>query len=169
VHGAALFYCNPERLSGLRPQQLGWNSAATSGGVTNPTGFTPRDDARRFEAANPPFLALAVLDNALAYIEEIGVARIERHVLALGELVWDALEQRGIRPISPRDPQRRGPNVAFLWPDPARLTAQLAERGVLIWGDSGRVRVSFHAYNDQDDIERFLAALDDVMRSESTL
>jgi selenocysteine lyase/cysteine desulfurase len=44
----------------------------------------------------------------------------------------------------------------------------MAEQGVLIWGDSGRVRVSFHAYNDQADIERFLAALDEVMRTRPT-
>ncbi|HUG14997.1 MAG TPA: aminotransferase class V-fold PLP-dependent enzyme [Thermomicrobiales bacterium] len=164
VHGAALFYCNPERLSGLQPQQVGWNSAASSRGVQDPTAFTPRPDASRFEAANPPFLALAVLDNALAYINAIGIDRIAQHVLALGDLVWDALDARGIRPISPRDPEQRGPNVCFLWPDPAQLTAQMAERGVLIWGDNGRVRVSFHAYNDEADVERFLAALDDVMR-----
>lgn len=165
VHGAALFYCNPERLSDLQPQQIGWNSTASQRGVQDPTGFTPRADATRFEAANPPFIALAVLDNALTYIQDIGVARIEQHVLALGDLLWDGLAARGIQPISPRDPQRRGPNVAFLWPDPALLTAQMAERGVLIWGDSGRVRVSFHVYNDQADIERFLEAFDDVRQS----
>ncbi|HEX5109213.1 MAG TPA: aminotransferase class V-fold PLP-dependent enzyme [Vicinamibacterales bacterium] len=168
VHGAAVFYCNPERLSHLQPQQLGWNSTASQPGVQDPTGFTLRDDAKRFEAANPPFLALAVLDNALAYLQEIGIERMEQHVLALGDLLWDELDRRGIRPISPRDARRRGPNVAFLWPDPALLTAQLAERGVLVWGDSGRVRVSFHAYNDQADIERFLAALDEVMGSHPT-
>jgi cysteine desulfurase / selenocysteine lyase len=165
THGASLFYCNPERLSDLQPQQVGWNSIASSGGVQDPTRFTLHADARRFEAANPPFMALAVLENALEYIERIGIERIEQHVLALGDLLWDALDQRGIQPISPRDPARRGPNVCFLWSDPGLLTAQMAERGVLIWGDTGRVRVSFHAYNDQEDVERFLVALDDVMRN----
>jgi cysteine desulfurase / selenocysteine lyase len=168
VHGAALFYCNPERLADLPPQQVGWNSAASSGGVRDPTTFAMRPDATRFEAANPPFMALAVLENALAYIDSIGIERIARHVLDLGDLLWDALDARGIRPISPRDPQQRGPNVCFLWPDPEALTAQMAERGVLIWGDNGRVRVSFHAYNDQADIERFLAALDDITQSNPT-
>lgn len=163
VHGAALFYCNPERLGSLQPQQIGWNSVASSGGVADPTTFALRPDATRFEAANPPFLALAVLENALAYIDAIGIDRLAEHVLALGDLLWDSLDARGIRPISPRDPAQRGPNVCFLWPDPAALTAQMAEQGVLIWGDNGRVRVSFHAYNDAADIERFLTALDDVM------
>jgi selenocysteine lyase/cysteine desulfurase len=164
THGAALFYCNPERLSGLQPQQVGWNSTARQGGVADPTAFPLRADASRFEAANPPFIALAVLDNALAYIEAVGVERIAAHVLALGEIVWDALAERGIQPLTPRDPARRGPNVCFAWPDPEGLTAQLAEQDVLVWGDNGRVRVSFHAYNDQRDIDRFLRALDQAMR-----
>jgi selenocysteine lyase/cysteine desulfurase len=163
THGAALFYCNPERLSGLQPQQVGWNSTARQGGVADPTAFPLRPDASRFEAANPPFIALAVLDNALAYIEAIGMERIARHVLALGDIVWDALAERGIQPLTPRDPARRGPNVCFAWPDPEGLTAQLAEQDVLVWGDNGRVRVSFHVYNDQDDVDRFLTALDALL------
>ena len=162
THGAALFYCNPERLSDLQPQQVGWNSTARQGGAANPTSFPLRADATRFEAANPPFIALSVLDNALAYIDRVGVERIAAHVLSLGGILWGALAERGIQPLTPRDPARRGPNVAFAWPDPEGLTAKLAKQNVLIWGDNGRVRVSFHVYNDQSDIERFLNAFDSV-------
>jgi selenocysteine lyase/cysteine desulfurase len=160
VHGAALCYVNPTRLAELAPRMVGWNSSATLGGVTDPTTFTMRADARRFEAANPPFMNLAVLENALAYIENVGVERIEQHVLALGAQLRAALAARGLPLLTPDEPAQRGPNVCFLWPEPEALVAQLAEHGVLAWGDSGRIRVSFHAYNDSADIERFLTALD---------
>jgi selenocysteine lyase/cysteine desulfurase len=42
------------------------------------------------------------------------------------------------------------------------LVAALAERNVLIWGGDGRIRISLHAYNDQDDVERLLEGLDAV-------
>jgi selenocysteine lyase/cysteine desulfurase len=163
VHGAAIFYRNPRRLAELQPQNIGWHSVVGPHDPNEPTDIVLAGEARRFEAGNPPFMALAVLENALEYIDAIGVARVEQHVLALGSLLWDALERRGLTLLTPRAPEGRGPNICFAWPDPAGLTAQLAARGVLVWGDTGRVRVSFHAYNDQADVERLLAALDEVL------
>ncbi len=160
VHGAAIFYCNPQRLGNLQPQSLGWHSVASHHTVAAPTDFTLSPTATRFEAGNPPFMALAVLENALATLETIGVERIERHVLALGTLLRAALQARGLRLLTPEDPGQRGPNICFSWPDSVGLTAALAEHGVLVWGGDGRVRVSFHAYNDEEDVARLLTALD---------
>ncbi len=67
AHGAAIFYRNPRRLTDLSPQAIGWHSAAGHHRVEAPTRYRLRPDATRFESGNPPFLALAVLDNALAY------------------------------------------------------------------------------------------------------
>jgi cysteine desulfurase / selenocysteine lyase len=163
VHGAAIFYRNPERLGGLEPQAIGWHSVAGRHKVSAPTDYQLRPTAERFEAGNPPFLALAILHNALPYLDAIGIARIERHVLALGDILWQGLHERGLTLLTPEEPARRGPNICFAWPDAAGLTSALAERGVLVWGSDGRIRVSFHAYNDQADVERLLAALDESL------
>ncbi len=160
VHGAAIFYRNPRTLADLAPQTVGWHSIAGRWSAADPTRFTLAADASRFEAGNPPFMALALLDNALAYLEQIGIARIERHVLALGGVLRAGLIARGIAVLTPEDPARRGPNICFLNDDPAALVAALAARGVLVWGGDGRIRVSLHAYNDTADVERLLAALD---------
>lgn len=160
VHGAAIFYRNPARLGDLAPRGPGWHSVASAHTVAAPTTFTLRPTADRFEAGNPPFMALAVLDNALATLERIGIARIERHVLALGSRLWPALRERGLTLLTPEDPARRGPNICFAWPDAVGLAEVLADRGVLVWGGDGRVRVSFHAYNDDADLDRLLVALD---------
>lgn len=160
AHGAAIFYRNPRRLAELSPQAIGWHSVAGRHSVATPTRYQLRPDAARFEPGNPPFLALAVLDNALAYLETLGVARIERHVLALGGSLRRALAARGLPLLTPEAPERRGPNICFAWPDSDGLQRALAARGVLVWGGAGRIRVSFHAYNDEGDIDRFLAALD---------
>src|SRR5438270_3247121 len=109
-------------------------------------------------------MALAVLDNALAYLEAVGIERIERHVLALGGTLRRALAARGLTLLTPEDPARRGPNICFAWPDPAVLVGALAERDVLVWGGDGRIRVSFHLYNDDADIAWLLAALDDGLQ-----
>jgi cysteine desulfurase/selenocysteine lyase len=162
VHGAAIFYRNPRRLANLEPQTIGWHSIDGARSVETPTRFALAPDATRFEAGNPPFMALAVLDNALAYLEEIGIERIERHVLALGGKLRRALVARGLTLLTPEDEMHRGPNICFLCPDSAALVAALDARGVLVWGGDNRIRISLHAYNDEEDIERLLAALDDV-------
>jgi len=164
VHGSAIFYCNPARLAGLQPQTIGWHSITGARTITTPTAYELAPDASRFEAGNPPFMALAVLDNALSYLESVGIERIERHVLALGGKLRRALEERGLTLLTPEDPARRGPNICFAWPESAALVHTLAERGVLVWGGDGRIRISFHLYNDDADIERLLAALDAVMK-----
>lgn len=163
VHGAAIFYRNPDRLGWLEPQAVGWHSIDGHHSVEDPTSFRFAPTAARFEAGNPPFMALAVLDNALAYLEGIGVERIERHILALGDLLRPALEARGLTLLTPADRAHRGPNICFVWEDAAGLAAALAARGVLVWGSDERIRVSFHAYNDQADVERLLAALDQCL------
>lgn len=162
VHGAAIFYRNPARLAALEPLTVGWHSSGGHHSVAAPTDYALRPSAARFEAGNPPFLALAVLENALRYLGAVGIARIEAHVLALGTLLWRGLRDRGYELLTPEDEAHRGPNICFAWPDAADLVAALAARDVVVWGSDGRIRVSLHAYNDADDVERLLAALDAV-------
>jgi cysteine desulfurase / selenocysteine lyase len=162
VHGAAVFYRNPERLAALEPLTVGWHSIGGRHTVAAPTDYALRPTAARFEAGNPPFMALAVLENALRYLDAVGIERIERHVLALGQLLWRGLRDRGFELLTPEDAANRGPNICFAWDDTAGLVAALAERNVLVWGSDGRIRISLHAYNDQEDVERLLAGLDSV-------
>lgn len=167
VHGAAIFYRNPARLADLAPRGPGWHSVSSAHTVADPTTFTLRPNAARFEAGNPPFMALAVLDNALATLDTIGIAQIEQHILALGSRLWPALHQRGLTLLTPQHPSQRGANICFAYPDAIGLAEALAERGVLVWGGDGRVRVSFHAYNDDSDLDRLLGALDECLPPQS--
>lgn len=86
-------------------------------------------------------------------------------MLALGGILRRALTERGLPLLTPEASEWRGPNICFAWPDSDGLQRALAERGVLVWGGEGRIRVSFHAYNDEGDIERFLAALDACLKA----
>ena len=162
VHGAAIFYRNPARLADLEPLTLGWHSIGGHHTVAEPTDYVLRPTAARFEAGNPPLLAVAILENALRYLAAVGIERIERHILDLGAILWRGLRDRGFELLTPEDEAHRGPNICFAWEDTAALVAALVERNIQVWGGDGRVRVSLHAYNDQDDVERLLAALDSV-------
>ena len=42
------------------------------------------------------------------------------------------------------------------------INAAVEERGVLVWNGRGRIRVSFHGYNEERDVAWALAALKGV-------
>ena len=56
-------------------------------------------------------------------------------------------------------PDERAGNVCFLAADGQGLAARLAERGVLVWGGDGRIRISAHVHDGADDVRRCLDEL----------
>ena len=121
-----------------------------------------RPDASRLEAGNPSLLGLAVLDSALARLERLAPADVERHAQALGGRADRGPQARGWPVITPEAPEERGGNVCFLAEDAGGLAAKLAAERVLVWGGEGRIRVSPHVHDDRTTCERFFEALDRV-------
>ena len=89
----------------------------------------------------------------------MGIEQIEEHNLDLSEEIGSGLEHLGLEVISPGARDRCSGNTCFAAADARGISEALADRGVLIWGDYGRVRVSGHLYNNGADVERFLAVL----------
>jgi selenocysteine lyase/cysteine desulfurase len=162
THGVAIFAYDPERVGEPAPATVGWHSVSRRAGLADPLAMPLREDAARFEAGNPSLLGLFVLDNALARLEPLDRTAVLDHALGLGDALIAGLGARGRKVITPEARGERAGNVCFLADDPVGLTRRLAERGVLVWGGDGRVRVSVHLYNDADDVRAFFDALDAV-------
>jgi selenocysteine lyase/cysteine desulfurase len=162
THGVGLFAYSARRVGELRPATVGWHSVGHRGGLHDPLAMRWRPDASRLEAGNPSLLGLAVLDNALARLERLAPAEVERHAQDLGAELIEGLRRRGRPVMTPEPPAERGGNVCFLADDAGGLTARLAAEGVLVWGGEGRIRVSPHVHDDRDDVARFFEALDRV-------
>lgn len=162
VHGTAIFYWNRERLPHLEPPFLGWNTGVVLPDWQAPTSLELRPDADRFVPGNPSFISLYILENALDHILDVGVPAIQKHVLRLSGKVWDGLRADGWELMTPGEPDGRAGNVCFITPDIDGITSGLAAKDVRIWGGYGgvgRIRVSTHLYNDDEDIARFFSAL----------
>ena len=165
VHGAAIFYWNRQRLPNLEPPFVGWHTGITIPDWQAPTAYALKPDAGRFTPGNPSFISLYILENALNRLLEIGIPLIEEHVLELSGQVWDGLHRAGWEMMTPQTAMQRAGNVCFMTSEIGRITAGLEERGVIIWGGYGgvgRVRVSTHLYNDEQDVERLLATLQEL-------
>jgi cysteine desulfurase / selenocysteine lyase len=162
THGVGLFAYSARRVGTLAPHTVGWHSVGHRGGPSDPLAMPWRADASRLEAGNPSLLGLAVLDNALQRLEALVPADVERHARDLGRPLIEGLRRRGFPVITPEPAAERAGNICFLADDAAGLSARLAERGVLVWGGEGRIRVSPHVHCDATDIDRFFDALDHV-------
>jgi selenocysteine lyase/cysteine desulfurase len=162
THGAAVFFVNRQTLPDFEPPFLGWNSSASHGGWEQPTQFTLQPTLHRFQPGNAGFISIYILDNALDRLLEIGIDHIESHALALSGQLRAAVDELGFELMTPAPDVQRAGNVSFLADNLESIRAQLERRQVLVWGayaGFGRLRISTHLYNDSDDIERCIAAL----------
>jgi selenocysteine lyase/cysteine desulfurase len=69
------------------------------------------------------------------------------------------LDAAAIASTTPRDPARHGANVCIAHDRAAAIVAAMAEQGVLAWNGRGRIRFSFHGYNDAAELDRIMDAL----------
>jgi selenocysteine lyase/cysteine desulfurase len=158
--GIAVGFWNRQLQPDWAPKMAGWMSARPAGGEgeLRRHTFAPRDDAMRMTLGNPSFPGAYVVDNGFKYLQEVGVERIEAHVLELTARLREGLVELGLEVLTPAEPSRRAGNVCIGRADGARFAELLGERGVLVWEADGRVRYSVHLYNDSTDVDRAIEA-----------
>ncbi len=157
--GIAFLYVRRDLVDRLEPTVTGWF------GRVNPFAF--RIDAldwpqaaTRFESGTPPvpnaYLAIAALD----LLDRIGYDTIGDQVARLVERYRSAAEAAGFIVRTPREPERRGPLVVVQSVDAPALVTRLAARGIIASCRGNGLRVSFHAYNTEQDVDAVVAALE---------
>lgn len=145
--GLAFLYVRPDRLGEIEPWAAGWKSRDRPYedfyGVPE---LTP--DARRLDASLA-WLSAAGARASLELIAKLGPERIAEHDLGLARSFCSQAEL----------PQPSAPIVRIEVPDAEQVLARLAAAGIRAAGRAGAVRLSFHFYNDEEDVSRALEVL----------
>lgn len=155
--GCAPFYVRREHLEWLRPDRWGHGQVAET---LADFRFRLRETAEKYEHANIAYGSTAVLDAALSLLEDVGLARIEEHTVALAAELRAGVADLGIDPFTPEG--NRSPIVSFRHGlDPVALAAALeAENVAVTFQEDGRlVRAAVAMFNTRADVDRLLAAL----------
>ena len=164
LHGLGFLYCRASTLKSLRPPVC-----ARANVKVDPTAhkvrsldFEYREDAGKFEIGNYSYVAVTAGCESLDYILAVGVPAIEKRALELSGLLIDGISDLGTRPLGPTDIRHRSSIVSVVTPEAHAATRALKERKVIASPREGAIRFAFHLYNNEEDIERALAALREV-------
>ena len=121
-------------------------------------------DARRFEYGNPNYLGIWVMRHSLELILSIGLDQIEKRVRELTTLLYQRVEERGFKVITPEPWHERAGILSFDVPEPELVRRRLMERKIVVnVRDGGTLRAAPHFYNTPQDIETLVDALADVV------
>ena len=159
IPGLAFVYVRPGLSDAVPPVQTGWF------GRVNPFEFNPHQvdypaHARRFESGTPSIPSAFGAVAGMRLLQTLDGKDVASHIADLGQRLDDRLRTAGERIASPADPKLRGPMVAVLDDDPAKLAAYLASQRIDTSPRGNAVRLSLHFYNTVDDV----VAVDDAIR-----
>ncbi len=156
LHGTGIFYVNRDA---VQPGSagLGWYGVTGFHVSEGAPDYALKPGAAAYEMGNPAFLPLLALNASLQTLAEAGHTAIAAHAIGLAARLRDGLRQYGIASSTPAAPGRHGSSVAIRGAAGARLHAALAARGILAALDHERLRLSFHGYNTQNEVDAVLA------------
>jgi len=161
--GAGYLYVRPETRSHLKPRLTGW-MAHPEPFTFDPGPMQPVDGPFRYLNGTPAIPAMYAARAGYEILLEIGVEAIREKSLRLTERIHEGAAARGWKVWTPRAASKRGGTVSLGVPDAARACDELARRGVIVdWRPQVGLRVGPHFYNSEDDVDRALAEIEDVV------
>ena len=162
--GIGFMYVRDAFTQSLVPTNSGWFAQADIAAM-DISANTPAPNARRFEAGTPAVVNCYAAEAGLKLLLEVGTPNIEKRVYALTRRCMERLVEIGWPSITPTEDSRRGANVCVPSRDPAGLCAEMAKRNIVTSYRDNNLRAMFHFYNNDDDIEAFITAMQSLRGS----
>jgi selenocysteine lyase/cysteine desulfurase len=163
--GAGIAYIRREHLDRLRATGLGWHSVPPGQDYTH-IELNLRPAAARFEGGSQNSAGLIALGASIGLLMELGMNAIATAVLDITDRACERLTEIGATIVSDRQSDHRGGEqrsgiVAFELPgrDPMAVKRHSLRQNVVFGCRAGRLRISPHAYNNEEDIDRLIEAL----------
>ena len=161
LQGLGIFFCRHELLSELQRTHTGPGSLVLDQDPPDPDAAYDRDfvdAARRYEEGTRNYLAIAVLNESLRLIGEIGIDRIEARVHELTDYLVQEVERRGCVVHSPRGAGEWSGIVLFAppagGPSAADLVSTMHGERITINAREGCIHMGVHFYNTHEEVDR---------------
>lgn len=149
--GSAFFLFKEDNLKSISPKSTGYGSRMGAYKEEKDTFIG------KFEPGHLDGLSFGSLLVALELLTEIGMDRVERHVRQLALQAKEAFTAAEL--LSPEISDRKTHSSIFNIKGDDSLFNQLRSQGILCAQRGTGIRVSFHYYNDSQDLDRLMKAI----------
>lgn len=172
LFGLGFLYVSPQWAGRLQPTAIGRYSVVRGAGHQSELesfDYQLLPDARRFEAGNYNWPAIAAIGASLDGLLALGIDRIDAHARGLAAQLRDGLQAAGL-PVC-RAPQREldthlvtvgrmGEGDGYSSSDPAlnAFAGRLREANVKFNVRRGLLRFGLHCYSNEEDVQTVLQA-----------
>jgi selenocysteine lyase/cysteine desulfurase len=162
-YGSGFVYLSRELLNESMSHSIGWLSVEDPFAMRNDE-FRPRHDAAaRVELGCPHFAAIFSLGVSLDLINEVGIDHIQARALEVNRYLTSGLTENGWPVLSPlRDDLMRSAETLVAIDEPHGVVRKLFQRGVIVTEKPEGIRVATHFFNNEEDIDRLILALDEI-------
>lgn len=156
--GAGVFFCRRELLAITRPLSVGWMNVINDQDYGH-YDLTLKSDARRFECGTHNLPGLLAFKASLELLLNLGVQAVSQRLRTLTDRLCSGLIEKGYTVISPR--------AADDWSGIVSFTSAADDHPKIFYNlrvnyqteialREGRLRVSAHFYNTEEQIDRLL-------------
>src|SRR5262249_40647784 len=158
--GAGFLYARREWIDRLRPLGVGWHSVVGSYNAAEPD-FTLKPSAERWEGGSFNMPGLQAFGASVSLLLACGPEAVSARILDRAEAVREVARSAGWTVYGSGRPEDVSGIVALEKPgaDPNAVVRRLRERGVAAACRRGRLRLSPHIYNNEDDLARLREGL----------
>ena len=105
-------------------------------------------------------IGIFALGASVDLLTNIGITNIEQRALFLNRFLTNSLMDSGWNVLSPLDDEQfRSAETLVAVDHPARVVAQLAEKGVIVTEKPQGIRIATDFFNNESDVVRLIEAL----------
>jgi cysteine desulfurase/selenocysteine lyase len=157
--GAGLFWIRRKLVDQLHPIGIGWNSVIDSRNF-NHVELRLKPHAGRWESGSLNVGGILALGASLELLLAVGIDAIAERVLHLTDYLCDRCRQAGLTVYSSRRPGEASGIVSLVMPGDVRaVVRRCRDAGIVVNQRAGRLRVSPHAYNSVEELDRLIELL----------
>ncbi|MFM0045691.1 aminotransferase class V-fold PLP-dependent enzyme [Paraburkholderia sediminicola] len=180
LYGMGFLYVRKEVAESMKPvyiSRMGIQLAeAHEAAVGDPSAFTFAKGARRFDLGNFNFIGAVAVAQSISELEAVGSINIEQYVTSLAQRLATGIAELGLPVFGGAEAKDRAHIVSIGSAigdghdstDDAvlsGLSAALLNNNVRHTIRRGFVRLSLHAYNNDDDVDQVVAISRDFVKS----
>jgi selenocysteine lyase/cysteine desulfurase len=160
-YGSGFVYLSRELQAASHPRAIGWLSVQDPYDMRNNEIHLRHTLSARSEMGCPHFAGIFALGASIEMMQAIGPEHIEARVLELNRNLTTRLSEAGWKVLSPlQSEQYRSAETLIAAENPAEVVNNLATRKVLVTEKPEGFRVATDFFNNEDDIESLVEALE---------